>query len=461
MTLLAPGLVALAGALASVPLRKRLRLVVPLALATLTLATGLVATLDPEKEERVADLVLRVHPLARLVDETVFVLLLLVTLYVALVEPVYNYFPVALFTAAAVHGVLVLGAPLPLFLLLVAGLLAPVVALSFRIHENRSLEASVRYFGSVTVGGSLGVAALALAAQQPAAPEEERLAQTLLLVLVIATFALLLGALPFHTHLAVLTRESPAAPLAIVFGVLVPLTFVAFLLLLTQSGVLPAIATVGKAQVVLVTLGVASALGGALLAIGAPDLQRLVAYSTVSNVGVALVGLATFSSPGIVGGIATVLVTGVAATQQLLAAGALGRAMPPEDRVLPEPRPAARHAPLAAATFVVSSVAVVGLPPLAGFPSRFLVEQIAFAVSAPLGAGILVASVALLVAHLRAGLRLFAEPPETWRLEARPVAGTIGLIVLAGLLAGGLFPDLYLRPIADFAREFLLALRPF
>lgn len=459
MLLLAPSAVSLAGAILSVPLRKRIPVVAPVALATLALAMALAAGLDTDAQDTLADLSLRMHPLARLLDEALFGVLLLVTLYVALVEPVYNFFPVALFTAAAVHGVLVLGAPLPLFLVLLAALAAPAVALAFHIYENRSLDAAMRYFGTVTLAGSLGLAALALATRQRAPLDEESLSRTLLLVLVITAFALLLGALPFHTHLAVLTRESPAAPLAIVFGVLVPLTFVAFPLLLTQSGVLPAIASVAKAQVVLTTLGVVSALGGALLAIGAPDLQRLAAYSVVSNVGVALVGLATFSSAGLIGAIGTVLVSGVAATQQLLAAGALARATPPEERVLARPR--ARNAPLAAGSFVLSSLALVGLPPLAGFPARFLVEQISFAVSAPLGATILVATVALLIAHLRAGLQLFADPPETWRFERRPVVGAIGLVVLGALLVVGIYPDLYLLPIADFAREFLSALRTF
>ncbi len=454
--LVAPALITLASAILSVPLRKRLALVGALTIAALVAAIAFAANLEPGAEATVFDIVLRESALARLLDVVLLGLLLLVVLYVLLVEPVYNVFPVVLFTAAAVHAVLILAVALPLFLVLVAALAAPVTALAFRIHENQSLVASMRHFGSVAIGGSLGVAALALAAQQPAVPGEERLPLTLLLVLLVVAFALLLGALPFHSHLASLTSEAPASALAIVFGVLAPLSFVAFLLLLSQSGVLPAVASVAKAQAVLSTLGIASAVGGALLAVGAPDLRRLVAYSVVSNVGTSLLGLATFSSPGIVGAVGTMLVTGVAATQQLIAVGALGRAAAPGDA-----GPSARRAPLAAATFLLSAIAVVGLPPFAGFPSRFLVQQIAFAVATPIGTTMLLVTIALLVAHLRAGLRLFAEPPESWIVERRPVAAATGSVVLAALLYAGLAPESYLRPIADFSREFLLALRPF
>ncbi len=456
MEILLPALVALAGAVASLALRDRPGLVAPFTVATLVVTLGLAAGLDVAHEERVADLTLRMSGLGRLVEVVLLSLLVIVTLYVGLVEPLPNFYPAALFVAAALHGLLVTRQALPLFVVLVAALAAPVVALVFRPSENRSLEAAVRYFVSMTIGASLGIAALALAAQQPESLGEERLPLTLLLVIVIATFALLLGTVPFHVHLAALTSEAPAAALALLFGVVVPLTFVAFPLLLAQSGVLPAVASVEKAQAALSALGIVSAVGGALLAVGAPDLRRLVAYSVLSNVGAALVGVATFSGSGLVGAIGTMLVTATAATQQLLSAGALARAMHPEDTV-----PSARRAPLAAATFLVSSLALVGLPPLAGFPPRFLVEQISFAVSATLGWGLLAASVALLVAHLRAGMQLFAAGVSARDIEPRPVAGATGLVLIGGLLVTGLYPDAYLPAVVDFAREFLSALRPF
>ena len=149
-----------------------------------------------------------------------------------------------------------------------------------------------------------------------------------------------------------------------VFGVLVPTTFIAFVEILTLSGLLPAIIQVVKVQDLLHGIGLISAVGGALLATGAPDLRRLVVYSVISNLGAALVGIATLSGPGIIGALATVIVTGASASGQLLAAGTLERLSAPE-------RPTARKAPLAALAFVVSGFAMIGAPPLLGFPGRF------------------------------------------------------------------------------------------
>jgi len=451
-----PVVVLFAAAIVALALRDRPRFLPALSVIALVVAFGLVVSLGVPQEERVADVTLRWTGISRLVDEALLALLILVALYVGLVEPLPEFHPVALFVAGATHLLLVMSQALPLFVVLVGALVAPVVAFVIRPRETRSLEAAVRYFGAVSIGASLGIAALGLAGQQPAAPGEERLPLTLLLVVLIATFALLLGAVPFHVHLASLTSDAPISALALLFGVLLPLTFIAFPMLLIQSRVLPAVASVEKAQLALSALGSVSALGGALLAVGAPDLRRLVAYTVVSNVGAALVGLATFSAAGLVGAIGTMLVTGAAATQQLLSAGALERARLPQDQGW-----SARRAPLAAVAFMLSSLALIGLPPMGGFPPRFLLQEISFAVAAPLGAALLLASVGLLVAHLRAGLGLFGQGVARNEIERRPVVGATGLAIVGALLFVGLYPNAYLPPIVDFARQFLLALRPF
>ena len=200
-------------------------------------------------------------------------------------------------------------------------------------------------------------------------------------------------------------------------------------------------------------IGLTSAVGGAFLASGAPDQRRLVVYSVISNLGAALVGIATLSGPGIIGALASVIVTGASASGQLLAAGTLERRSAPE-------RPTARKAPLAALAFVVGGFAMIGAPPLLGFPGRFFMELIAYQFAPLTGAALVFATLLLIVGQLRAVLALFGSGVERWTLEPRPVAGIIGSVIFVALLIGGIQPDGFLRPIASFADEFLRALRP-
>src|SRR5439155_20677 len=104
-------------------------------------------------------------------------------------------------------------------------LLVPVGSFTFQVHRNRSVEAATRHFGFVALGGCPGIAALALAASLP----HDQPANTfvLLVVVLVVAFALLLAAIPFHTHAALLAGAAPPAALALYCGVLVPTSFIA------------------------------------------------------------------------------------------------------------------------------------------------------------------------------------------------------------------------------------------
>ena len=451
MIVAAGPLVLAAAACVSFAFRKRLTLVGPFSLLAIAIAFVLVGLTAPDSTGSLLDLELRLGALGRLAALVMLATLFVLVLYVVAEEPAYNFFPTALAVGATALGVVTLTAALAICGVLVLGLLVPVGSFTFQVERNRSVEAATRHFAFVALGGCMGIAALALAASLP--KDQPAATFVLLAVILVIAFALLLAAIPFHTHAALLAGEVPTAALGLYFGVLVPATFVAFAEILTLSGLLPEIAQVVKVQDLLHGIGLVSALGGAFLASGAPDLRRLVVYSVISNLGASLVGIGTLSGPGIIGALAGVLVTGACATQQLLAAGTLERRAGAE-------RPSAAHAPLAALAFVIGGFGMIGAPPLVGFPGRFFIELIAYQFSPTTGTVLVLATLLLLVGQLRAVILLFGTTPTTWKAEPRPVAGVIGAVIFAALLAGGLQPEGFLEPIASFADEFLKAMRP-
>ena len=451
MIVAAPAILLALAACVAFALRKRVTLVARLSLAALVVAFTLVSLTPAGTTARLVDLDLRVSELGRLAGLLLLATIAMLVIDVLVDEPAYNFFPSALVAGAVVLAVLALTSPIVILAVLVLGLLVPVGTFTFQVHRNRSVDAAVRHFSFVVLGGSLGLGALALAASLP--KDQPATTVVLLMVLLFVAFALMLAAIPFHTHAALLAGEAPASALALYFGVLVPVTFIAFAEILAGSGLLPAIVQVGKVQDLLLAIGLVSALGGALLAAGANDLRRLVVYAVISNLGSALVGIATLSGPGIIGALASVIVTGASASGQLLAAGTLERRSAPE-------RPTARKAPLAALAFVVGGFALIGAPPLLGFPGRFFMELIAYQFAPLTGAALVVATLLLIVGQLRAVLALFGSGVERWFIEPRPIAGIVGSVIFVALLAGGIQPDGFLRPIASFADEFLRALRP-
>ena len=451
MIVAVPAILLALAAVAAFGLRKRLVEVAWLSLGALFVAFVVVSMTPADTTGQLFDLDLRATALGRLAGLILLAIIGMLLVDVYFDEPAYNFFPTALAVGSVTLAVLVATSPVVIFALILAGSLVPVGSFTFQVHRNRSVEAAVRHFSFVVLGGSLGLGALAMAASLPKDQPANTL--VLLVVLLFVAFALMLAAIPFHTHAALLAGEAPATALALYFGVLVPVMFIAFAEILAGSGLLPAIVQVAKVQDLLLGIGLTSAFGGALLAAGANDLRRLVVYAVISNLGSALVGVATLSGPGIIGGIAIALVTGACATQQLLAAGTLERRAAGE-------RPNVTHAPLAAGAFIAGGIAMIGAPPLVSFPGHFFVDLIAYAVSGFAGTVLVAAAVLLLIAQLRAGVSLFAGSSEGWRMEPRPVAGILGGVIFLALLAGGITPDAFLRPIAAFADEFLKALRP-
>lgn len=451
MIVAAPAVVLAIAACVAFALRKRLDLVARLTIGALVLAFTIVAVTPADTSAKLLDLDLRLSELGWLSGLILLAIIAMLVIDVLFEEPAYNFFPSALAAGAVVLAVLVVSSPIVIFAVLLLGLLVPVGTFTFQVHRNRSVDAAIRHFSFVVLGGCLGLGSLCVAASLP--KDQPAATVVLLVVLLFVAFALMLAAIPFHTHAALLAAQAPASALALYFGVLIPVTFIAFAEILARSGLLPAIVQVNKVQELLLGIGLTSALGGALLAAGANDLRRLVVYAVISNLGSAVVGIATLSGPGIIGGIATALVTGACATQQLLAAGTL-------ERRAAGLRPTATDAPLAAGAFIAGGIAMIGAPPLLTFPGHFFIDQIAYAVSGFAGTALVASAMLLLIAQLRAGVALFAGSPEGWRVEPRPVAGVLGGIILLALLAGGVAPDAFLRPIAAFADEFLKALRP-
>ncbi len=440
-----------ASALGVFALRKRIELAGPLTIAALVIAIWYIVSSDIDATSDLIGLQMRLSPLARLAAVVLLGSLSLLALAVWVDEPAYNFFPTALAAGAAVIAVLTLTSPIAIYCALLLALLVPVGSFTFQVHRNRSAEAAYRHYSFVALGGCLGLAALALAGSLPR--EQPPGTFVLLVTILVVAFALKLAAIPFHTHASLLASEVPSSALALYFGVLVPTTFIAFAEILTLSGLLPAIVQIGKVQDLLIGIGSVSALGGAFLATGTTELRRVAVYSVIANLGHALVGIATLSGPGIIGALAIVLVTGAAATQQLLAAGAIERRSGAD-------RPSATVAPLAALAFVIGGFAMIGAPPLVAFPGHFFVGMIAFSYSGTLGVLLIVSTLGVLVAQLRAAMAIFRVAPERWRVERRPVAGVVGAIVFFALLLGGIQPDGFLRPIAAFANEFIRALRP-
>ncbi|MGE5246219.1 MAG: proton-conducting transporter membrane subunit [Betaproteobacteria bacterium] len=199
-------------------------------------------------------------------------------------------------------------------------------------------------------------------------------------LLALAAFGSKAGIIPLHVWLP---RAHPAAPShvsALMSGVMIKLGIYGFLRVTLDF--------LGGGPVwwggLVVAAGSLSALGGVLYALAENDLKRLLAYSSVENVGVIFLGLGAglmLQRYGLhalaLAGFAAALLHAVnhAAFKALLFFGSGNVLQQAHTRNMERMGGLARGMPHTAALFLVGSLAAAALPPLNGFASEWLVFQ--------------------------------------------------------------------------------------
>jgi NADH:ubiquinone oxidoreductase subunit 4 (subunit M) len=118
------------------------------------------------------------------------------------------------------------------------------------------------------------------------------------------------------------------------------------------------------------TLGLIGVIYGALLAFAQEDLKRLVAYSSVSHMGLIVVGIFCLNLAGLKGGIVQMLNHGLSTGALFILVGALYERK--KTRNLNRLGGLAGRTPVLATFFVITMLSSVGLPGLNGFVGEFL-----------------------------------------------------------------------------------------
>jgi len=214
-----------------------------------------------------------------------------------------------------------------------------------------------------------------LAAAAPAIPWRGGL----VLLLALAGFGMKAGMVPMHFWLPGAHAAAPSHVSAVLSGIMLKMGIYGLLRVLNLLGFAPA-----WFGWTLFGIGLVSGVLGVLWALGQEDLKRVLAYSSVENIGiivlaigVGVVGMA-YGHPvvavlGFMGALLHTLNHALFKSLLFLGAGAVVRAT--GTREIDRLGGLARQMPLTALAFGIGSVAIVGLPPLNGFVSEWVVAQ--------------------------------------------------------------------------------------
>ncbi len=289
-----------------------------------------------------------------------------------------------------------------------------------------------------------------------------------ILLLAVVGFGIKAGLFPFHFWLPGAHASAPSHVSALLSGVMLKTGVYGLLRVLALFGPPP-----GWWAWTLLLLGLASAVLGILWALTQRDLKRALAYSSVDNIGIILMGMglgalgSAYHHPvlallGFTAALLHVMNHALFKSLLFLGAGAVVRAT--GTRQLDRLGGLARAMPRTAWAFLLGSVAIVGLPPLNGFVSEWTLIRGFLAAAnvgdAPRFAGLGAAAVGLvgaltLACFVRLGTTVFLGQPRSDEVAAHQDApgGMVFGFALLGFacLAIGVVPGIAIAPALQIA----------
>jgi multicomponent Na+:H+ antiporter subunit D len=293
-----------------------------------------------------------------------------------------------LLMVAGMNGVVLSGDIFNLFVFLEIASLASYALVGFGC-EHEELEASFKYMvlGSVAsifvlfaialVYGNTGTLNMAFISK---AIQDSGLnaGLTFALALFVVGFGLKAALVPFHAWLPDAHPSAPAPISAMLSGILIK-TLGVYALARVVFNIFGVSISIGW---LLIALGILSMVAGAFLAIGQWDLKRLMAYSSISQIGYIVLGIGlgatiiangdniAWASLAILGGLFHLVNHAVYKSLLFLTSGSVE--MSTGTRELKQMGGLAENLPVTRATNAIASASIVGIPPFSGFWSKLI-----------------------------------------------------------------------------------------
>ncbi len=289
----------------------------------------------------------------------------------------WNFYCLFLLMIAGMNGVIISGDMFNLYVFLEIAAISSYALVAFGT-EHEELEASFKYAVMGTVASSfilLGIVFLySFTSTLNMADMSVELAKKgsshivlLVSVLFLMGFGLKSALVPFHAWLPDAHPSAPAPISAMLSGLLIKSLGIYAIVRIFYS-----VLGIGQQILsILMALGALSMVVGVCLALGQWDFKRLLAYSSISQVGYIMLGLGLGTPLGITGGLFHLLNHSVFKSLLFLNSGAVEYSTGSRD--LRNMGGLRERMPVTANTSLVASMSIAGIPPFNGFWSKLII----------------------------------------------------------------------------------------
>ena len=267
-----------------------------------------------------------------------------------------------------------------------------------------------------------------------------------LFVALLVAFGFKMPIVPLHSWMVRVHVQAPPAVVMIHAGILLKIG--AYGLIRFNIGLFPDQAE--NFSVLLAVLGVINLLYGAFLALVQSDFKMVLAYSSVSHMGIVLIGLGSLNEAGIQGAIFQMVSHGLIAALLFFLVGVFYERTKTSE--IPNLGGMAKAMPLTAGFLLVGVMASLGLPGMSGFVSEFMAFLGLFKEMpwlAAVGAiGIIMTAVYLLRAVLGV---TYGKPNREWAgvVDLRKIESIPVIVLTALIVAIGVYPNLLSGPLQE------------
>jgi len=318
--------------------------------------------------------------------------------------------------------------------------LAAYVLASFLRSDARSAEAGLKYFvlGALASGillygisllygftGTTGFAGVARALAEGGVSTGELFG----IVFVLAGLAFKISAVPFHMWTPDVYEGAPT-PVTAFFASAPKVAAMALLVRVAVEAMGPAMQ---EWRQIVIFAALASTILGGVAAIGQTNIKRLLAYSSINNVGFALVGLAAGTPAGVASVLFYMTVYVVMTLGAFLVVLRMRDANDQPVETIASLAGLSRSRPWLAAAMAMFMFSLAGIPPLFGFWPKFLVFQAAVQADLTWLAAVAIATSVIGAFYYIMIVKLiyFDEPAPEFATTREPVGA--GLILASAL----------------------------
>ena len=262
-----------------------------------------------------------------------------------------------------------------------------------------------------------------------------------------ATFMVKSAVFPFHFWQPDFHTAAPTSVSAMLSSVVVKLGVYGFIRMTTLLFVLQA----PVIRWILVVLGVAGVIFGGLSAVGTHNAKRMLAYSTLAQIGFILIGIGWGTPLAIAAAIVFAFNHSLVKAAMLMLAGYVASRAPVKSAAFDVVTGVGKSIPAAGVLFLIGSLGLAGIPPTNGFISKMMLFHSGID-AADFGALLLMAigSLLTLVYTNRAFIRIWwQKPPKS--TGAKPKGDHLlapAILIVLVLLLG-----LWAEPLVQVARE--------